>query len=390
MRRIVLQIFACLLVLLLLCACQKTDPNQHLDANGEPLEGFHIRSGRKHYYIDGYQQLGWVSLADGCYYLDAEGAATGWKDVETARYFFDADGRMQTGWLDQYGKQYFLAQDGKMHTGWLGTDQNRCYLGEDGALVTGWLTLDGEKYLLDENGIPVTGWQEDSGERYYFNDRGTMHTGWLEFEDEKYYFLDDGRMAKGRVETATDVWHFTSQGKYVQIVNFKNPIPEDFVPELVKWRNIRLEAETMEAVKAMILDGEAIGHVFYLNSAYRSWETQQQIWDNYYNKYIAQGLSHDEALKKVSMSVARPGTSEHHTGLAVDIDGTWASLGWMSENSWRYGLIVRYPEGKTEYTGVIYEPWHFRYVGEELAKELYELDLCVEEYMALLTQQQGR
>ena len=77
-----------------------------------------------------------------------------------------------------------------------------------------------------------------------------------------------------------------------------------------------------------------------------------------------------DAEAKAAEAVALPGTSEHHTGLAIDIDGTWASLGWMEENSWRYGLIVRFPEGKTEFTGVIYEPWHYRYVGVYAATEI--------------------
>jgi D-alanyl-D-alanine carboxypeptidase len=100
---------------------------------------------------------------------------------------------------------------------------------------------------------------------------------------------------------------------------------------------------------------------------------------------MEEGDTEEVALAKVMESVAVPGTSEHHLGLAADIGGGEAMYAWMRDNSWKYGFIVRYPEGKTEYTGIIYEPWHIRYVGVELAKELHDLGLCMEEYMEMIT-----
>jgi len=90
--------------------------------------------------------------------------------------------------------------------------------------------------------------------------------------------------------------------------------------------------------------------------------------------------------------VALPGTSEHQTGLAVDIvDAGYQSLDekqertavqqWLMKNSWRYGFILRYPNHKSDITGIYYEPWHYRYVGKEAAKEIYEKDICLEEYI---------
>lgn len=374
----------CLIVALALCACQKADPNQHLGPDKKPLQGF---SGGQ-YYVDGYRQQGWLQLESGSYYLTEAGISTGWMDIEENRYFFDGAGLLQTGWLEDRGKTYLLDGNGVMQTGWQMRDGSLCYLGEDGAMVTGWQDIDGKRYCFDSRGVPLTGWLDEGGDRYYFTENGQSHTGWLEYEGDKYYFLPDGRMAKGEVQIEGRSWYFTSQGKNLLIVNFKNPVASDYAPTLTKWRTIQLETQTMAAVKAMILDGEAMGHKFWLNSAYRTVAQQQNIWNNRYNKYIAAGDTPEEAREKVSSSVATPGHSEHHTGLAVDIDGTWASLGWMAEHSWEYGLIVRYPEGKSDLTGVIYEPWHFRYVGKELAKELYELDMCIEEYMQMLTAQQ--
>ena len=87
---------------------------------------------------------------------------------------------------------------------------------------------------------------------------------------------------------------------------------------------------------------------------------------------------------------ARPGFSEHQTGLALDINTasrsahfeTTATYRWLIENCWRYGFILRYPTAKTETTGIIYEPWHYRYVGQEAAAEIYQQGVCLEEYIA--------
>ena len=111
---------------------------------------------------------------------------------------------------------------------------------------------------------------------------------------------------------------------------------------------------------------------------------------------MASGASPAEAEAEAATVVLRPGTSEHHLGLAVDIIDTklWAlderqaqmpAQRWLMENSWRYGFILRYPPEKTHITGIIYEPWHYRYVGTELAAELHGSGLTLEEYLQNLT-----
>jgi hypothetical protein len=105
----------------------------------------------------------------------------------------------------------------------------------------------------------------------------------------------------------------------------------------------------------------------------------------------------EEAERLAAQVVAVPGTSEHHSGLAVDIIDTrlWAleeeqadlpAQQWLMEHCWEYGFILRYPKDKIDVTGIIYEPWHYRYVGLELAKELHDLGLTLEEYMTMLTE----
>ena len=129
-----------------------------------------------------------------------------------------------------------------------------------------------------------------------------------------------------------------------------------------------------------------------VTSGYRTMDDQIRIYNREIEDRMAQGLSREEAEKSAATAVAVPGTSEHQLGLAVDIvdTGSWSldefqadlpAQKWLIANSWEYGFILRYPEGKTDVTGIIYEPWHYRYVGRELAKELHDLGLTLEEYL---------
>ena len=116
-------------------------------------------------------------------------------------------------------------------------------------------------------------------------------------------------------------------------------------------------------------------------------EEQQQIMDGKIEEYRYSGYSDDEAVKLAEEWVALPGTSEHQLGIAVDInaDNSGSSddevYNWLYDNAWKYGFIKRYPEDKTDITGVINEPWHYRYVGEKAAKEIWESGQCLEEYL---------
>ena len=107
---------------------------------------------------------------------------------------------------------------------------------------------------------------------------------------------------------------------------------------------------------------------------------------------MGQGMTYLESYKVGSMSVTVPGTSEHHLGLALDIlTGSYTEMDdgfgeteagkWLAANSADYGFILRYPQGKEDITGIIYEPWHFRYVGEKYAKDITERGVCLEEYL---------
>ncbi|MBO5783456.1 MAG: D-alanyl-D-alanine carboxypeptidase family protein [Clostridia bacterium] len=134
----------------------------------------------------------------------------------------------------------------------------------------------------------------------------------------------------------------------------------------------------MEAWNAMVAAAKKDGISLWIISGYRSYDTQEAI----YNRYV-----NDNGQEEADTYSARPGHSEHQTGLAFDINQISYSFGetaagkWVAENAARYGFIIRYPESKQHITGYIYEPWHLRYLGTELAMDVYESGLCLEEYL---------
>ena len=258
-------------------------------------------------------------------------------------------------------------------------------------------------WWLNADGTPATGWVEANGHRYYLGDDGQIRTGWVELEGNRYYFHEDGVMATGRTEVDGEVFFFTSTGIQTLLVNPWNPVPEDYTPDLVAMdeqyghAHLQIDSSCLDALEEMIdaCNAES-GSRAYVLSAYRSLEDQQQLYDRKVRDLVSQGLSHTDAEREAATVVAIPGTSEHHLGLAVDIidTGRWkldegqadtAAQQWLMENSWRYGFIFRYPKDKIEITGIIYEPWHYRYVGTALAEELHGLGLTMEEYFDSLS-----
>lgn len=181
------------------------------------------------------------------------------------------------------------------------------------------------------------------------------------------------------------------------LVNPWTPLPEDFVPwELVPVQNDQaVDARAYPDLQNMLGDMSEAGLSPLICSSYRSQERQQELYDNKVQRVMAEGASREAAQAEAARWVALPGTSEHQTGLAVDIvslsnqmlDETQEStpeFQWLAENAWKYGFILRYPNDKSEKTGIAYEPWHFRFVGKEAAEEMHDLGLCLEEYLESL------
>ena len=126
-------------------------------------------------------------------------------------------------------------------------------------------------------------------------------------------------------------------------------------------------------------------------SAYRSYNYQNTLYKNRVERCKREeGLDDEAAKKKAATIVAVPGTSEHHLGLAVDINSVetsfenTAAFRWLQKHAADYGFIMRYAEDKQAITKIIYEPWHYRYVGVEHAKAMGELGMCMEEYIDYL------
>ena len=188
-----------------------------------------------------------------------------------------------------------------------------------------------------------------------------------------------------------------------RLVNSTSLLEEGYVPELavVNSAGYKFDARAAEDLKAMLEAARSEGLSPMICSSYRSWEQQNTLFDKQVVKQQNMGLPYEEAYEKAKTVVAFPGTSEHQTGLAADIVATshqmlddsqeqTAEQQWLMEHCWEYGFILRYPKDKSDITGIIYEPWHYRYVGHEVAQYIHENSLSLEEYHELLAEQKAR
>lgn len=180
---------------------------------------------------------------------------------------------------------------------------------------------------------------------------------------------------------------------YLLLANAENPLPQDWTVQTEEVQNgYEMDKRAAPAMREMIQAAKEDGVELMLCSAYRSVEKQQQLFDRSQQAYMAQGMSEEEAYAKTATETAIPGTSEHQTGLAADIvtptyqmlDAGFADTPagqWLSEHAAEYGFVLRYPQDKQEVTGIIYESWHYRFVGKTHAKLMKESGLCLEEYL---------
>lgn len=199
--------------------------------------------------------------------------------------------------------------------------------------------------------------------------------------------VEDAALAERMKEFEDGIpWNMT-------LVNAENPMQEGYVPELAEVENgYSVDARIAEDLNAMLAASRADGCQPQICSAYRSVEKQIQVFNDTVNSWISQGSSFWDAYQRTTQEVALPGTSEHGIGLAVDIvSNQYAELDakqaetmeaqWLQEHCYEYGFILRYPPEKQSLTGIIYEPWHYRYVGREMAQKIKESGLTLEEYL---------
>lgn len=204
----------------------------------------------------------------------------------------------------------------------------------------------------------------------------------------------DGRGGKtpGAETSAAGQSKKTEQWNLI-LVNPWNEVPEDYEVKLTRLRNGQaVDSRCYPMLQQMMDDCRADGLTPYICASYRTMKKQKALFADKVKRVLLEGCPKDEAEDEAAKTVARPGTSEHQLGLALDIVDaddpqleTWQEdtpvQQWLMKNSWKYGFVLRYPPEKSSITGIIYEPWHYRYVGRQAAEEMHNKGLCLEEYL---------
>ena len=209
---------------------------------------------------------------------------------------------------------------------------------------------------------------------------------------------NDSSSASSSGQQFVEYGEYTLDANYsdLLLVNADNPLPADYDYEsrlvtidkkyLNGWRN-QMRSDVYPYVKAMCEAAWNDGVDLYVLSPYRSYASQETLYNQQIQRQIDLGVDPEKAPEVAATVVARPGTSEHHTGIAIDFntasqsfEGTKECL-WLMEHAQDYGFILRYPKDKTDITGVIYEAWHYRFVGINEAKKIKNSGLCLEEYL---------
>ncbi|NLY44005.1 MAG: M15 family metallopeptidase [Clostridiaceae bacterium] len=182
-------------------------------------------------------------------------------------------------------------------------------------------------------------------------------------------------------------------------------IPDNDSSETIKCSipGLQIKKSVYEALTNMFISAKNAGYDdLVVISGYRSYDLQDTLYKNEVNK-LKQKYGEQNAEKKAAEVVAPPGTSEHQAGLAIDLTissflqeadplveefGQTAQGKWLQENSWKYGFIIRYLPDKKDLTGIIYEPWHLRYVGMPHSEIMYKNNWCLEEYLEFIKEKE--
>ena len=284
----------------------------------------------------------WKCDSHGWWYEDSSGwyPTSEWMTIDEKTYYFTS-----TGYMD-----YSSYRDG-------------CWLGSDGA----W----NEDYYGGH-------WCEDINGWWYIDATGWYPTSQLiQIDGVKYWFGADGYLDE-------ESWALI-------LVNQYNPVPDNYTVNLVTLSNGKMvDARIYTPLQEMFNAASASGLNMYVREGYRSREYQQTIMNNRVQQYQSQGYSYSQAVQMARQYVAIPGRSEHELGICVDINAVNSAYSddvytWLDENAYKYGFVKRYPQNKSDITGISYEPWHYRYVGRAAAEEMKQLDLCLEEYLDYLS-----
>ena len=317
---------------------------------------------------------GWVQKDGVWYYHDDKGnpVTNTWK----GSYYLKSDGKMaQNEWVydTSYQAWYYLKSDGSYaRNAWQGS----YYLKSNGKMAQSEWVYDTSYqawyYLKSDGSYARNAWQGS----YYLKSNGKMAVN--EWVDGGRYYVDGSGLWKSNSNSNSNSkvtnkgLYYSVQGKYdeILVVNKHYPLSKDYNP----GENPTAKAAFLKLIAQMQKEGYAIGNNY---SGFRSYGTQAQLYQSYVNK---------EGQAAADRYSARPGYSEHQTGLAFDVIGTDGNLvedagaaQWLLDHAADYGFVVRYLKGKESVTGYMHEEWHLRYVGKE-AKEIAASGLTLEEY----------
>ena len=177
------------------------------------------------------------------------------------------------------------------------------------------------------------------------------------------------------------------------LISKKHPLGKTYSPNLapvIDGSSVTADTRVADAYKLMYADALKEGLVLTPYSAYCSYSRQQTNYENKVQAFVLQGMTEDEAKANAEKRIEPAGCSENGAGLSVDIVSASAGFSstdeykWLVNNAHKYGFVLRYPEDKTYITGIIYQPWHWRYVGIEVANEMKSNNLCLEEYLGVI------
>ena len=315
---------------------------------------------------------GWVQKDGVWYYYDEQGnpVTNTWK----GSYYLKSDGKMaQSEWVydASYQSWYYLKSDGSYaRNEWQGS----YYLKSNGKMAQSeWVydvSYQSWYYLKSDGSYARNAWQGS----YYLKSDGKMAVN--EWVDGGRYYVDGSGLWNSNSDSNTKVTkkglYYSVQGKYdeILVVNKHYPLSKDYNP----GENPTAKVAFLKLIAQMQKEGYAVSNNY---SGFRSYATQAQLYQSYVN------IEGQAAADRYS---ARPGYSEHQTGLAFDVIGTNGHLvedesaaQWLLDHAADYGFVVRYLKGKESVTGYMHEEWHLRYVGKE-AKEIAASGLTLEEY----------
>ena len=308
------------------------------------------------------------------YYLKSDGSYA--RNAWQGSYYLKSNGKMaQNEWVydTSYQAWYYLKSDGSYaKNAWQGS----YYLKSNGKMAQGEWVYDSSYqawyYLKSDGSYARNAWQGS----YYLKSNGKMAVN--EWVDGGRYYVDGSGLWKSNSNSNSNSkvtnkgLYYSVQGKYdeILVVNKHYPLSKDYNP----GENPTAKAAFLKLIAQMQKEGYAVSNNY---SGFRSYGTQAQLYQSYVNR---------EGQAAADRYSARPGYSEHQTGLAFDLIGTDGNLvedesaaQWLLDHAADYGFVVRYLKGKESVTGYMHEEWHLRYVGKE-AKEIAASGLTLEEY----------